>query len=122
MFCLTYKSKRSYPHIPEREFFLDTSAELQAYLEQKGKSIRKANMMIAILAILSGVSYFAFQESVTELLLLLLIIGSIPALMVSMRKDTDMFKLNVDEAQELYTEWFGPDSRSDQTTEANTEA
>ena len=37
-------------------------------------------------------------------------------------KDTDMFKLNVDEAQELYTEWFGPDSRSDQTTEANTEA
>lgn len=91
-------------------------------MEQRGKSIRKANMMIAILAILSGVSYFAFQESVTKLLLLLLIIGSVTALMVSMRKDTDMFKLNVDEAQELYTEWFGPDRRSDQTTEANTEA
>ena len=52
-------------------------------------------MMMAILAILSGVSYFAFQESVTKLLLLLLIIGSVTALMVSMRKDTDMFKLNV---------------------------
>ena len=91
-------------------------------MEQKGKGIRKANMMIAILAILSGVSYFAFQESVTKLLLLLLIIGSVTALMVNIRKDTDMFKLNVDEAQELYPERFGPDSRSDQTTEANTEA
>ena len=67
-------------------------------------------------------SYFAFQKSVIKLLSLLMIIGSVTALMVSMRKDTDMFKLNVVEAQELCTEWFGPDSRSDQKTEANTEA
>ncbi len=95
----------------------ESSAELKAYLDGRAKQIRRSGFWIGLIAGIVGLSYLAFQDWITIMLLSILLVIGIGALVYITRKDARHLMITEEEAQELFLELYPQKTDESRKTE-----
>lgn len=79
-----------------------TLAELQTHLEDLAVKQKVSGRWIALVAVLVGVTYLAFQDLITILVVSVLIVAGVTYLLRRESREVKMLLLSDDEAAELF--------------------
>ena len=80
------------------------ATEVKAYLASRAKRMRRINIGIILIALLVGVTYLAFQDGITVVIIALFLGLSLGALLIHLNKEAAGYLISGEAARELFTD------------------